>query len=176
VQKKEKKYINDERIIALMNYRKKIVVFILLVVALSLVGSRVSACTEVYSSETNILSTHILTAYYSDLEDKGVENDIFTSIYISFDSPYYYNHLYCYVELTLPSGYYYSYLISIEFYGVYEITLPIYMYNHATESGDYILYVASFFACSNHYLAESLVIFDPPGGTDGADPPRIEVG
>ncbi|MHA1304566.1 MAG: hypothetical protein ACTSPI_12790 [Candidatus Heimdallarchaeaceae archaeon] len=162
--------------LASMKLIRKIVLFCTLLLITISFGIKSSAYVTYSTSNSSLLTVHIQTAYYADLEGDGKENDIFTSIYISFYSIYYYNHLYAYLELDLPSGEYYAYLISLEFYGIQEVTLPIYLYNHATESGDYILYVAAFFADDSDILAESIAIFDPPGGTDGADPPRIEIG
>ncbi len=161
---------------ALMKLIKKISLFVALFLIVATLGVKASANTTVSVTNTSLLYVHISTVYYADLENSGSQNDIYAEIFVSFDSPYCYNHLYMYLELDLPSGAYYYYVISMEFYGVYQTTLSVFLYNHATESGDYILYSAIYFADSpGVQRAESASLFDPPGHTDDADPPRIEV-
>jgi hypothetical protein len=109
----------------------------------------------------------ITDAYYCDLDDDEVF-DVISSFTLSFDSSR--PHLVkLSVSLILPSGYEFSYkwiILSKELIYFGEI----HFYDHAIESGDYILlfYAQISTGGTNTGIAE--YIFDPPGGSGGGDP------
>ncbi|MHA1397947.1 MAG: hypothetical protein ACTSSG_12415 [Candidatus Heimdallarchaeaceae archaeon] len=156
---------------------KKRILFSLVILILSvLLANAITSSQASSSCSSNSLTIYveIENAFYCDLENTGVENDIFSEVFVSFDSNFYYNHLYMYLDLELPSGEYFSYLISLHFYGINAYTLSISLFDHALETGYYTLYVLLFFA-NNHdnRYATSTLIFDPPGShDDSGDPPN----
>ncbi len=160
--------------------RKALICGLFFFVILSLSGtSSVKAYSTTSVTNDPSLFVHIETAYYTDLEGKGIEDDIYSEVYIYYDTPDYYTYIDMYIDLELPSGNYYTYLVQLTIAGGNWILLPIRFYNHATESGDYILFIACWFTYSYSYdsiLAMSECIFDPPGHHDEGDPPRIEIG
>ncbi len=160
-----------------MNNKK--LLFCVLVCISTLILSSTTA-THAFSvtnwKNSNSLMIEVTSAYYDDLEGDGVENDVYSSVYIKFSSFRLINELILYLDLELPSGKYFTYYIQLTFHYMYEVEIPIKFYNHATEEGDYILFAAIWFDDPfDSRLAYSECIFDPPGGHDGGDPPRIEL-
>lgn len=81
--------------------------------------------------------------------------------------------IYLTVKLQLPSKHTFEYELKISAkLGLNEY--GIYFYNHATESGWYIVSISSYYQKASIYAYDEFV-FDPPGGTDGGEPPSIQI-
>jgi hypothetical protein len=122
----------------------------------------------------------ITDAYYTDCgrSVSNSENDIIVDFNvelikdIAIDSnakvP---NQLKLKCHLYLPSGQKYIYgfnLVTKESF----LSLRLIFYNHATEPGWYIIEILGNYFKTKTVATDSLT-FDPPGGTDGTDPPSI---
>lgn len=114
----------------------------------------------------------ILHAYYYDLDNDGIKDDVYTVVEVYTFSGYAEQvQAYIYQYLTLPSGK--TYYLRVYVYGTgsyYRIYTR--WYNVATESGWYLFEAKmenlNFFGYS---YDESAVLFDPPKeGPDGAMP------
>ncbi|MFX0209879.1 MAG: hypothetical protein ACFFDT_28110, partial [Candidatus Hodarchaeota archaeon] len=109
----------------------------------------------------------ITEAYYTDI-DKDEVLDVISSFNILYDSSR--PHLVIfYVSLILPSGWEFSYkwfILSKQsvYYG------QIYFYDHALESGNYILSINAKLLTGGVTTATLDYEFDPPGGAGGGDP------
>ncbi|UCG01302.1 MAG: hypothetical protein JSW11_17000 [Candidatus Heimdallarchaeota archaeon] len=109
----------------------------------------------------------ITDAYYSDLDQDEVL-DVISYFNLQFDSAC--PHLVrIYVSLILPSGFEFSYkwiILSkqLVYYG------QIHFYDHAIESGVYILQINALLSTGGLNSGLADYEFDPPGGSGGGDP------
>lgn len=148
---------------------KKFYIFFLSLLAFGTINPvfGLNSITFLSSNEKIEVTLTITDAYYCDLDNDEVL-DVISSFILSFDSAR--PHLVqLSVSLILPSGYEFSYkwnILSKEIVYFGEI----YFYDHAIESGDYLLlfYAQISTGGTNTGLAEYL--FDPPGGSGGGDP------
>jgi hypothetical protein len=111
-------------------------------------------------------------ACYLDLDGDSKENDVYVRLKFELDWSWYYEFYY-YIELTLPSGESFAYLV-----WVWTVLDVLYLhnlfYNHATESGDYQVYVEALLVVPDIAFDIEEYVFDPPGGSEG-DKPRFTV-
>ena len=114
------------------------------------------------SSQGPQVNITIDDAYYSDLNNDGLEMDVFARVSLVFNGANRYNMQY-YITLTLPSGisWTYGYLINTR---LDSIHLDNYFYNHAVEQGNYEITVQLVLKTCGVIYADASHIFDPPGG------------
>ena len=129
-------------------------------------GKRTQTTMTVQCEKPTVLIT-IVDALYTDLDDDGLEDDVFASVDLSLICGNRFNLEY-YITLTLPSGlsFTYGYMINTR---LDSFTMQNNFYNHAIESGDYQIDVYIVLKTGGISFSHNSVIFDPPGGTD-ADP------
>ncbi len=106
-----------------------------------------------------INSVQILDAYY-------VDYDIFSIIDITLGSEKNKDNFYLYVVLTDPLGEESDILIRV-YSNINKITLFYTFYNHATAPGDYIVTAHLFYNNGGWFAITDVMIFDPPGGSEG---------
>ncbi len=124
------------------------------------------------SSVDTMVNITISEAYYADLDNDGYEDDVFVETQLAFTgSSSSYNFDY-YIVLTLPSGlsYTYSFAASSK---VDFLTIGNYFWSHASEAGWYNVDIHIVMRTGGVALTSESLIFDPPGGTGGADPINI---
>lgn len=115
----------------------------------------------------------ITTAYYADLEGDGLENDVFVGVRLTFEGASTYNFDY-YIFLTLPSGAEFGYMFSAAT-RMEVLNIDNYFWNHATESGWYEVAVYMVLRTGGAQVISESLIFDPPGGSGGADPIGVSI-
>lgn len=149
------------------------IAIILLLISLNL-GNQASGVTSSTNGDSSI-SVSILDAYYANLDNGSIENDVFTqfTLEISHDS----SCAYCvlYISLVLPSGNQFTYYYIVITKSTNSIGL-LYFYNHATESGWYKVRIFGVLITRNQ-ISSCLASysFDPPGGTPGDDPHSVSL-
>ena len=148
-----------------MRYFRFIFSILALFILVSPASGRIGS-TAVSSDPT--VSINITTAYYADLEGDGLENDIFVGVVLSFVGASTYSFDY-YIFLTLPSGTEYGYTFSAAT-KTEILNLDNYLWNHATEAGWYKVTIYIVLKTGGAQLVTESLIFDPPGGSGGADP------
>ena len=132
-------------------------------------ASSVGQANSVKTQSTGpFITVKILSAYYTDLDGDGNEDDVYALTHIELGGFATYNVDY-YVNLTLPSGTTYLYRILITSQ-VTSFDLNNLFYNHATEQGNYSLTVTAFLLNGASSYDQHAYVFDPPGGSDGGDP------
>ncbi|MHA1225697.1 MAG: hypothetical protein ACTSPV_03035 [Candidatus Hodarchaeales archaeon] len=127
-----------------------------------------------FNDDNEISDIQIVEAFYADLDNQGLPNDILSHFIIEFEDDDNYSFIILFISLTLPSGtqFQYSYLIITDLPGIY---VSLYFYNHASESGWYNLKISALLLGSkSHWISDSLT-FDPPGGDPGEVPPSTEL-
>jgi len=157
--------------------RFKKVVFIIFTLAILLIPINIVAAETVIYNEQLSVSIHIDDAYYYAADNDDIENDIATHFTITVTKKGNFNHkkmvnFYLLVGLTLPSGTYYEYLFLVISPCVCVATPTVYFYNHASESGWYLVELTGILMTGDPAFAigTEACLFDPPGGTDGTDP------
>jgi hypothetical protein len=138
---------------------------------LLILGSSVANAYQQPSQTTTLshsISVVITHASYTDLDNDGFEDDVvvISDFYLQNDD--FYEFIYI-ITLILPSGTYYQYLVQVWTWVDY-VSITNSFYNHATESGDYIVVIEAWLLNPDVYYDVSAVIFDPPGGSDGGKP------
>ena len=127
-----------------------------------------------------LIDITITDAYYTDYGRSitNIENDIVVNFDVELTKELDINSnakvpnqlkLKCY--LFLPSGKIFIYgfnLVTKESF----LSLRLVFYNHATEPGWYTIEIHGSYFKTETVAVDSLT-FDPPGGTDGTDPPSI---
>lgn len=107
-------------------------------------------------------------ALYTDLDGDGYEDDVF--VYVRFDLGEFCYYEFAYIiTLTLPSGAEYAYLVYVWAWADYVYTNNLFI-DHATESGDYQVYVDAILIIPEDATDSQSCIFDPPGGSEGGPP------
>ena len=136
----------------------------------------VAAETFIYNDQLSV-RIHIDDAYYYAADNDDIENDIATHFTITVTKKGNINHkkqvnFYLLVGLTLPSGTYYEYLFLVTSPCMCVATPTAYFYNHASESGWYLVELTGILMAGDPAFAigTEAFVFDPPGGTDGTDP------
>ncbi len=139
--------------------------FILSTSAVSLGGD----ITTTQLKEADTFSMKFIDAYYTALEDDGVENDIVEKIEVYIDadvtstkSRVVFFDLY----ITLPSGLKYEYSFNL-ITKRNKLLLILYFHNHATESGIYESGIFAWRQGDNVDYMIHQIEFDPPGGSPG---------
>ncbi len=129
-----------------------------------------SGIAAVLEDENTYVQFYIVDAYYTDAEGDGLENDVISDFFMRIITAYSSIHLLISIYLELPSTTSYTYDYTFRL-GTGDYDLRMYFYNHATESGWYIVTITvtvmSKFQLMSGY--ESLV-FDPPGQHEGTEP------
>ena len=120
------------------------------------------------STEPISISVRISEAYYADIDNDGLEDDIYSTVQIDLSGSQRY-FLDYYITLTLPSGLNFSYYYSINTVWS-QLTIGNYFWNHAIEQGDYTLTVQAILWTGGISHAGHSYTFDPPGGSDEGDP------
>ena len=150
---------------------KLLLIFLLLWLVLTIPGVISARNRNTYvkiSSVEQPISVKIMYAYYCDLDQDGFEDDIYAKVSLSmYDASFY--AIEYYVNLTLPSNVSFTYRVIINTDSS-ELMLHNLFYNHATESGNYSLFVQVVLKNGGMATDSHLFVFDPPGGSDGADP------
>lgn len=142
---------------------------LLILLIISLLTSQVSADRTLKTNSDSVAVTIMIhEAYYADLENDGIENDIFVSVELSFSGSNSYNFDYL-IYLTLPSGHVFNYYISLSS-RVQTLNMGNYFWNHALESGWYHVEASVILRTGGIALTSSDLVFDPPGGSGGSDP------
>ena len=120
------------------------------------------------TAPTHSIAVAITHASYTDLDNDGYEDDVLvvSDFYLQNDD--YYEFIYL-ITLILPSGIYYQYLVQVWAWVDY-VSIDNSFYNHATESGNYTVIIEALLLNPDVYYDVSIVIFDPPGGSDGGKP------
>ncbi|MFW9852817.1 MAG: hypothetical protein ACFFDS_07740 [Candidatus Thorarchaeota archaeon] len=127
-----------------------------------------------------LITITIADAYYTDYgrSTSDAENDIVVDFNVELEKELNINShakvpnqlkLRCY--LFLPSGQKYIYGFNLVTKDSF-LSLRLVFYNHATESGWYTVEIHGSYFRTESTVTDSLS-FDPPGGTDGTDPPSI---
>jgi hypothetical protein len=125
------------------------------------------------STYSHVFDVEVLDAKYCDMEGDGIENDVHVILEFTLGHSIIYDFDY-YIRLTLPSGESHTYYVRILAW-VDSIEVNNAFYNHADESGDYIVDIDALMYTPEIMSDTESVVFDPPGGAGGADPPTFEV-
>lgn len=149
--------------------------FLILIVTLLLLPIVSNSNTVTITNNKISLELTITDAYYIDLDDDELEDDIVgiyeinvtTSKFDSFKVDFEY-------ELVLPSGYtfYHQYSTEIE---DQMIRFTVNMYDHAIESGWYDFIVFGTIYQGGKTSGNINLVFDPPDGGAGGNIPSIYV-
>ena len=113
-------------------------------------------------------SVVIVSAYYTDAEGDDCENDVIARFNIVLNGAQRYN-LDLSISLKLPSGEVFNYYYSIDAC-ISTLRCTMYFYDHATESGDYVLNIGVQVNNCGSSSDSTEYIFDPPGGSGDTDP------
>ena len=156
--------------------RFKKVVFIVFTLAIMLIPINIVAAETIIYNDNLTVSIQIDDAYYYSADNDDIENDIATHFTITVTKRCN-NHkkmvnFYLLVGLTLPSGTYYEYLFLVTSPCVCTASPTAYFYNHASESGWYLVELTGILMSGDpaQAIGTEAYCFDPPGGTDGTDP------
>lgn len=139
--------------------------FILLLVSVTSTSQAAEACTTTSTG----FDVSIVTAYYADLEGDGIENDVYVLLQFDIVDVPIYDFVYQ-IVLELPSGASYVYLVAVRAW-VTTVYLNNYFFNHATESGNYTVYVDTLLVAPYNAADSAMMVFDPPGYSEGGDVP-----
>ena len=107
-------------------------------------------------------------ANYDDMDGDGMKDDVYVVLVFILGYHIYYEFGYV-ISLELPSGLTYSYTVYVIALSDIVVTHNVF-YNHATESGDYTVYVSALLITPGHASAVAQYTFDPPGGSEGGKP------
>jgi hypothetical protein len=156
----------------IMRAKKFLLITLILYASFFASGNILTASgTVIADQDESSVNITILNAYYADLDQGGIENDIFVEFTLNLTLQEDDGYFLFYFTLVLPSGteYYYRTSFSVSqstnYYGV------LYFYNYATEAGWYeIKSLGVLFQEDDIKWYFTSYIFDPPGGTGGDDP------
>ncbi|MBD3159569.1 MAG: hypothetical protein GF309_12320 [Candidatus Lokiarchaeota archaeon] len=142
------------------------VIFSLCVV---MVTSPSARATETPSQESIAeIDVSIEDACYLDLDLDSFEDDVYVLLRFDLADFDYYEFAYI-ITLELPSGIEYSYLVYVWAWIDVVYTNNLF-YNHATESGNYTVYVDAAMVNPVFTMDYEEYVFDPPGGSEGGKP------
>ncbi len=150
--------------IAGLSSRRALVLFALLVIVPMCVNIPVVHA----ASDEHGIEVTIVDACYTDLDDDSWEDDVLVVVRFDLSSSDYYEFAYV-ITLTLPSGTSYSYLVIVLAWVDVVYTYNLF-FNHATESGDYTVYVKALLVTPATATDSATYVFDPPGGSEGGKP------
>ncbi len=158
------------------NFMSKFTTFLIIIlcslVLISHVGvqARPNSVSSKLTSEPSVSIT-IMKAFYGDADGDGNADDVIAYVEHHLSGAVRYQ-LSVYATLVLPSGLEYTW-----YYGLNtrlsKVTLVLYFYNHALETGDYTLMINAFLKTGGISHAQDTHVFDPPGGK-GDNPPDFE--
>ncbi len=143
-----------------------VLVSVLLTIVIPLINlPTVSANTP---NDDYLFNVTIADACYLDADYDYYTDDVL--VVLKFDLGYalIYDFYYL-ITLTLPSGLEYSYLVHVL---AWADTIYLYnvFYDHATESGNYTVYVSALMVSPTTATDSGIYVFDPPGGSPGGRP------
>lgn len=141
-----------------------LLIFLSMVVVYQVVGS-----VTIGSGDSQLTIT-ITDAFYTDLEQSGVENDVVSHFTLELTNEEEIQRFFLYITLRLPSGTEYSYWYYISTNQSLEATMNF--YNHATESGWYDLKILGILLDRPISCGLESYTFDPPG-SGGGDPAGV---
>ncbi len=143
----------------------------LLIISAIILLALVPASTAAVTDTTGPIKVEILDAYYADLDNDGLEDDVYSAVKVSLipQGIQVYDYL---IELELPSGATFSYYYVIAT-NKQVVLYDNYFWDHATESGWYKITVSVVLISSNFEYHETTLVFDPPGGHGGSEPPQF---
>ncbi|MHA1807237.1 MAG: hypothetical protein ACTSX2_06655 [Candidatus Thorarchaeota archaeon] len=114
------------------------------------------------------INVTITFATYCDLDGNYRSDDVYVVLYFELgNNPYY--EVYYLITLQLPSGTNYSYLVYMLALSDEVVTHNLF-FDHATESGDYTVYVSALLWTPYQATDSAQYTFDPPGGSEGGKP------
>ncbi len=138
---------------------------VFLVMATTPVAHAASSDSTDYTAEIKVT---IEDACYLDLDQDLIENDVLVIVRFDLADFPYYEFAYV-ITLQLPSGIQYSYLVYV-FAWVHTVRLHNVFFDHATESGDYTVFVDALMVYPAIAEDSGEYVFDPPGGSEGGKP------
>ncbi len=137
----------------------RLISMIFLITSILFISYSVSSVQANRSLRTEIHSVTINDAFY-------IGYDIFTSITVAIDTDSNIKHYYLKVCLTNPIGEQEEIVLHI-ITSLKTLTLDIAFYNYATESGDYSVEATLITNDNGWFAVTDVVVFDPPGGSEG---------
>ncbi len=143
---------------------------VLTVFALLGVQPAYAASTDDSSDSTEPTITVTITyATYTDLDHDSFSDDVLVITRFDIEGLFPYCRFAYLITLQLPSGTNYSYIVYVlAFYDT--VTIENLFFNHATESGDYTVYVHAILYTPGTPYDYKHYVFDPPGGSEGGKP------
>jgi hypothetical protein len=119
-------------------------------------------------TDDNLFEVEIVDAFYTDLDNDYRDDDVCVLLKCELGYSSYYEFAYI-IVLKLPSGMEYSYLVYVWAW-IDIVYIHNLFYNHATETGDYTVYVEAVMVIPNSATDSGSYVFDPPGGSPGGKP------
>jgi hypothetical protein len=162
-----------------MKSRKLILIFGALACALLPLGTLMASAWISYDYQSVVEITY---ATYTDLDDDGVQDDIYSTFSL-FPLLGYRNYFYGYIDLymEMPSGDTWYILEDLDLEVYLEEDVTINWYNCATESGWYEFtivvdsWVIDDWGMLHHVYEADVLIFDPPEKSDVAGAPYATI-
>ncbi len=161
-----------------MNNKKLLSLTLFIISIFLLNSSTVSVLAHEYDWEEDddaddlYVDITINNAFYCDADFDGAEDDVVVEFTLKIEIRDW-RELYFYrlkVELTLPSGFEYKHIFYLRDRPSDHSVL--FMYNHATEPGWYTVKMdCSAYADDDRAHDKDSLIFDPPEGIGGTEPP-----
>ncbi|TFF68224.1 hypothetical protein EU520_00685 [Candidatus Thorarchaeota archaeon] len=149
--------------------RKAVIMAVLLSVFLVMTTTPEAQAATYDAPETTAqIDVTIEDAYYLDLDPDLIENDVVVYVRFSLADFPYYEFAYI-ITLQLPSGTEYSYLVYV-YAWIDDVYLCNVFFDHATESGNYTVYVEAVMFIPGVATDSGEYVFDPPGGSEGGKP------
>ena len=139
--------------------KKQIILYSILIACLStLVLPVVTQAQPIRTTTDDAYSVSILDAYY-------IGYDIYSTLEVWAQTQSSSENYYLQITLIDPLGEEATYLLRVMTHTELLI-LNIVFYNHATVSGDYTI-LATIISNNRWYAETDVIIFDPPGGSQG---------
>jgi len=155
-------------------YRTLVTVFLLVTVfgMLAVQPAQAAATNSTTTSTTTSepsLDVTITYATYTDLDCDSYSDDIVVVTRFELGYIYFYYEFAYLITLQLPSGTNYTYLVYVLAFTDVVIIENLF-FDHATESGDYTVYVHAVLYTPGSAADYEHYVFDPPGGSEGGKP------
>lgn len=128
----------------------------------------VEAAGDSSEDATAQIKVTIENANYLDLDLDSNEDDIHVLLRFDLADFDYYEFAYI-ITLELPSGIEYSYLVYVWAW-IDIVHINNLFYDHATECGNYTVYVDAAMVNPVFATDSETYMFDPPGGSEGGKP------